>query len=522
MSDNQNPLAATTIKNAAKIIERFGGIRPMSTKTGVPVTTIQGWKQRDAIPVNRVPDLLAIAKQLGIGLGDLIPVEDKVAPVENGSTEPSETSQKREEIVVPVYRSKPAAPPAYPEQNVKTILIVAGIVILAAAALGVVFAIAPEVHKLTDQEERVRMLEAKIAEMDRQAAELAAQSNPPAYEKALSEIQDKVGDLTAEAKSYANIVNDLKSGTLPQRLAALEGQVGQILEKSSASGLKDMMQKVELMQSSAEGQIQLEDVVSSLFTATQPSTDGGTQHATNDIVSLLDGLRKTDPQVAETFKDVAPQDMKAAVMLLGMAQLRSSLARDNKSFDKDLALLKSTVAADDPELQQAIDRMAPNSKSGVLTPSGLSKELRGLTGDIVEASIMGNDISVKEKALTRLGQMVQVEKDGKQISGNQTQIQISEAQNLLDQGDVAAAIMLLQKLDGPTAERLKGFLQKAQATLMAGELKGMLDQSILTKIQSMGGAGSASIPYTTQAGDAGAVPDVIKNIPSNLMQGHSP
>ena len=39
--------------DAVEVIRRFGGIRPMAAKLGVPVTTVQGWKTRGRIPDNR-------------------------------------------------------------------------------------------------------------------------------------------------------------------------------------------------------------------------------------------------------------------------------------------------------------------------------------------------------------------------------------------------------------------------------------------------------------------------------------
>ncbi len=60
------------IGNASDIIDRFGGIRPMSTKTGIPVTTIQGWKQRNAIPANRRNELIEAANRNGINLSSLL------------------------------------------------------------------------------------------------------------------------------------------------------------------------------------------------------------------------------------------------------------------------------------------------------------------------------------------------------------------------------------------------------------------------------------------------------------------
>ena len=48
---------------ALEIIDRFGGIRPMAAKLDVAVSTIQGWKERAAIPANRHKDILAAAKK---------------------------------------------------------------------------------------------------------------------------------------------------------------------------------------------------------------------------------------------------------------------------------------------------------------------------------------------------------------------------------------------------------------------------------------------------------------------------
>src|SRR5476649_168689 len=77
MTDSQNQGALT---DAGKIIERFGGIRPMASKMAVPVTTVQGWKKRDIIPENRREDVLKAAVVNNIDLSDLI---DKKAANEN-------------------------------------------------------------------------------------------------------------------------------------------------------------------------------------------------------------------------------------------------------------------------------------------------------------------------------------------------------------------------------------------------------------------------------------------------------
>src|SRR4051812_28141954 len=58
---------------ALPVIQRFGGIRPTAQKLGVPVSTVQGWKERGAIPANRREEVLAAAARHNIAFepGDL-------------------------------------------------------------------------------------------------------------------------------------------------------------------------------------------------------------------------------------------------------------------------------------------------------------------------------------------------------------------------------------------------------------------------------------------------------------------
>ena len=57
--------------NAGKIIERFGGIRPMASKIDTPVTTVQGWKKRDVIPGSRREQIVSAASEHNIDISDL-------------------------------------------------------------------------------------------------------------------------------------------------------------------------------------------------------------------------------------------------------------------------------------------------------------------------------------------------------------------------------------------------------------------------------------------------------------------
>lgn len=51
-----------------RIIDRFGGIRPMAAALGKPVSTVQSWKVRGSIPDPSKPEVLAKARELKLDL----------------------------------------------------------------------------------------------------------------------------------------------------------------------------------------------------------------------------------------------------------------------------------------------------------------------------------------------------------------------------------------------------------------------------------------------------------------------
>ena len=486
------------IGNASDIIDRFGGIRPMSTKTGIPVTTIQGWKQRNAIPANRRNELVEAANRNGINLASLLV---DIAGEKNAVPTDAEEAAVQKQKIQEAMRD----PEMRPAGNSNTLL-AAGSLIIVAALAGVVLALAPRFQQVTEQDVRIKQLEQQIIAMQ-EAQRSVDESSSPALGLKLTALEGKIGELSEQAKSYAGIAEDLKTGTVAQRLAKIEGHMGTILKQSNALGLQSVVQKIQGMQSSPDGAGQIQSLMSAFIGSTSGSS-------TEDVTATFATLKETNPQVAETFKDVAPEDMKAAVMLLGMAQLRDSLARDNQSFDQDLQILKMTMAKDNPELQAAIDRLAPKAKSGVLTPSGLSKELRGLTGDIVSASLSGQDVSIEDKAKARFGNVVKIEKNGHQLSGTETQIMITEAQKKLDAGDVEGAVVLLQQIQGPAAEKTQPVIEAAQTTIMASQVQQLLGTNLL---QTLKGLGNKSAPYTNSgAGGLGQMMNQVKTIGSQL------
>ncbi|WP_109051993.1 COG4223 family protein [Azospirillum sp. TSA6c] len=117
-TDRDGDGASTGNAAVDRIVERFGGIRPMAHKLDTPVTTVQGWKKRGAIPLARHADLRAAAAKHRIKLDDAdldaaTPSEDRPTDASAAAVITPPASVPVTTIdVVPVVEPIPAASPA--------------------------------------------------------------------------------------------------------------------------------------------------------------------------------------------------------------------------------------------------------------------------------------------------------------------------------------------------------------------------------------------------------------------------
>lgn len=464
------------ILNASALIDRFGGIRPMAGKLGVPVTTVQGWKKRDVIPGSRRDDILNAALRNNIDLGDFLIVLTKKQSASNAAAAP-----------------RPVPTATVGESRIPTALVGVAVILSALACGGLAavalrkpeFATAPVTAPAQNPQEKTVV------------ADLA---------RTIDEIKINVEDLKKQAETMQGPVEDRIKG-LEENLQTLTTQNA---ATGGAMGLANWLQRLTILQQSPEGQGMLSLIAKQI--AGQPADD------TVPFEQKIADLKSSDPAIAQAFEGVAPEDMKAAVMLMGFAQLRQSLMRDGASFDGDLALLRQALAKDDPALAESIDRLAPQAKTGVLTPAGLSREFRGLAGDLVTASLRGENVSVEEKAKARLGEVFKLDKNGQRISGTETQIAVAAAQKKLDEGDIHGATEILKTLDGDAAEKAQPFIQQAEMTLLAQQVQSGIGNNLLSLMDQRLASTGAGQPLAA-GGIQSIIGQVKQMIPAQGMTG---
>lgn len=493
-TEEQQPL-----DKAGEIIERFGGIRPMAGKINVPVTTIQGWKKRDVIPGNRRDEIIAAARQNGIDISDLIDtssIANENSRTSGTATENYTPRPRVEPSEDPFVRSRPldrshddlmAEIHSSTERAVQTSVWATTALLVVVLAAGA-FMMWPTAKKIDEQGARVSALEGEVGDLGDEVRDVNRRASflrdmvPEDMQAKLDKLQNQaqnlqttVTQISEQAQTIGTTLTSPDAGTFGERLTKVEEQV---LLLTGSAELGDMIARVRTLEETVAGQSQLSGAMAEL-TGIVDSLDGKVGSLEQRLADVQ--ANNADGALGQTLGDVSGNDLKAAAMLLAFSQLRDSLNRQ-APFEEDLALLQKMVGEDNPELQDALLRLAPRANGGVLTPDGLSGEFKGLAGDIVVASLKGEDVSIMDKAKARLGQVLQVEKDGEMVTGTTTQAKVARAQALLDKGDVQGAITELQSLEGEAAQTAQPFVQEAQMTLLAQQVQGMMQNMILSKI----------------------------------------
>lgn len=521
------------ISPAEPVIERFGGIRPMATKMNVPVTTVQGWKKRNVIPGNRRDDVIEAARTHGIQVQELLGqvAVPAAAPqsfrqnVQAAAVSMTPADQARHDDAVAkaakieeelrqtrlahqalLQSMKDAEKNAVRKSALVSVILLSVVGLSAAVLLGPgrqgtfkedvaavqeIQALRSDIAKLDGDVETMRTQQKSLkdlipAEVTAKIEDIKATAED--MQNRVGEIKQQVETATEVAKAAKGIASDVlgpDGGDLQQRLSSLESQVQNL---TGSSDLSALIARIAELQQSPEGQNllsmstgQLNSLIASL---------GGDMSKFESALQLQQG---TNTELGNVMQGVSPADMKAATLLLGLSQFRSSLNR-NAPFDEDLKLLENVLGADDPALQEAIKRLAPQASKGVLTPAGLSDELKSLAGEIVVSSIKGEDVSIREKAAARMNDLFQVEKNGELVTGTDTQARIARAQKMLDAGNIDDAVTELQALQGPARETAQPVIDEAQMTLLAQQVQELLSQGVSGHMRDGSGMKLPSLP----------------------------
>ncbi|HEY8190064.1 MAG TPA: uroporphyrinogen-III synthase, partial [Micavibrio sp.] len=416
---------ADAMQDAERVIERFGGIRPMASKLNIPVTTVQGWKKRNVIPGNRRADVMDAARTHNVDISDIVANQNDFSATLNVAAERQMTDPQinriheqaleaakateqmessgvtREAMMSEIKKSQSAAVDKAVRRSVA-----------ASVALLCVFAVIYGLLIAVNKQHMARV-ETRIADIQSHPGE------PGGLNRLMQDMTAKYDDLRGKVDTLQTSMQDLKTqtegffgppdATLSARISTLERKLSQIA--GGDQNLSMVMSRVDDMSKSIPGQQKMDEAVADL-----KSLVAGLQGRMDKMDEALADQQKGDSALAQTLEGVSPRELKAAAMLIGLNQFRDTMNRSGP-FGEDLALLETMLGDKDPELNEAIARLAPYAEQGVLSPSGLSDELKSLTGDIVVASLNGEDVSFRDRAMARFENVLKITKDGQPVTG---------------------------------------------------------------------------------------------------------
>jgi len=447
---------------AGPIIAAFGGIRPMANKLNVPVSTVQGWKQRDTIPAARMDDIRKVAGENGIILPDTAgapTIIDAAATEEAHKNTPDEgPGNADDEAPAEKASSQPptehtgSAAPARGGNSAALAISVLALLISGSAAGWVWWTTAgPEAAPVA-----FSVLEGRIASLTR------GPDDPGKDER-----EALAGDIESLRTQVAELT------PLRDELSRLSQRAGEL--HPSAGGQADP--EVAARLASLENEIRLAQ-----------------ERATNDFGSVSGGLQQVETRIAalnEQMDTLARQEVRqdavaadAIALTVASGQLRRAIER-GQPYPEVLATLRE-VSGDDATLDELAAGLAAHADTGVATREDLLFAFPETAQAILDNAPTGAENNIVDQILDRAQRIVRVRRVGTDVPEDSLDGRVARAEVSLKDGDVAGAIAALDGLEGASAEAAASWLAKARAHVAARDAADKVEDVALTHLRAAG------------------------------------
>jgi uroporphyrinogen-III synthase len=497
----------------ARIVEAFGGAKQMAAYLTIPVSTVQGWKRRNAIPHIRHSEILAAAAARGIvidadELARTAPAEEQVPPpVESPPVEPGPFAE-------PVTSVPANAPASMPNQSIRAPAASSGS-IWVAATVAVVAAVASITAPLWSPEllgvnvdprieqsspplpDRIAFLEKRIGEMAVPPAEVIEsltqrldtleQSPPPAgvdlgaIEQGRAELAGRIDGLAARIDQIAgNAGNGAGDGAA---LSALEGRIGTLEgARQEVQALGDRIAALEGARGDAEaldGRVaaleQVRTDAAARDAAVQTATER-TEITARDLVALSDRVAAIETRLA----GLAQTDAVAQAAVLAAGQIGAAVD-SGAPYAAPLESLRR-AAAQDTALAAPVETLARTAETGVATGPALADAFPAAADAARRAERQARAQNWVDRSLAVVEDLVVVRPAPGEVDGDDTDSVLARAEGRLDRGDLPGAVAALGALQGPAAEAMAGWVGQARARLAAQEAVARIAAAAIARI----------------------------------------
>jgi len=491
---SEGPLTPTE-----RVIEAFGGIRPMAAKLTVPVTTVQGWKRRNAIPEQRHADILAAARTHGIALDPAELARTRPATPEEGAPEPVDLSEPETPPGPPRVGPPtiPPPPPAEPPGNAaKSAWYAAGVAVIFAAISVTAPMWSPKLFGPSTPTpapqgsptlgDRVAFIEKRLADfpsgiseaIDGLGKRVEALEKPPGGPVDPAAIEKGRADLAARVDGIQQKLDQL-AGTAPQ-----QGQPQQPAPAAPApaapapEAVAALEARVAALESAQAAVKTLGDTVATLSSGSQANG------------STLAALQQQVDAVKATVERLRNSDTGAQALSLAAGQLRSALDT-GAPLDETLALLRG-LAQNDPGLANAVAALEPAAK-GVPSRAALATGF-AQAAEAARKADQPEGGDWVDRSLSVVQDLVTVRPAPGEVEGTGTDAVLARAEGRLQRGDLAGAVEAVKGLSGPAASAMAPWRGQAEARLSAESALQSLSALAVQRLAAVTASGDTQPP----------------------------
>ena len=508
--------------DAARVIEAFGGIRPMAKKLGVAVTTIQGWKERNAIPIRRLDEIRTAAAREGIDLGALAvatesPVEDRGAAPPAGDAPFSErragAGPARAETVEaePLRAERPVqtpsgvkeaesaaagptvdAVPAKPDGRRRAFAFGLGFAAMLIAGALIGWAIADRAGGQADNADLVAALEKRFGAAEKTAADAAAAAAVARSAAAAAgrEADKLAGRLNASEAAQAALAgkvaatdNSAAVEVLGAAVKAVRADVERLRQAVAASRDDGKVAKLAAdlagLQATAAA-LQKAVVEAAERPAGREGADEATRTALNELsqglsalsekVAALDEERTADADRAlsglterlaavETRLNSVRSGSGAAGIVVALSQLRA-VAASGRPYAAALAAARE-LASGHAAAAAVLSALAP-AAAGAPTLPVLRRDFDALSPALIAAATRTQGEGWLDRAWNKLKSTVVVRRTGRSVAGDSPSALVAQAETELADGNLGSAIALVRRMPTPALQVAAGWLASAE------------------------------------------------------------
>lgn len=517
--------------NADAIIERFGGIRPMATKIGVPVTTVQGWKKRGVIPGNRAHLIEQAASAHGVELSGLVSIvsgdavthitlprkpdgpksEDPVAPpaedlpdisavlsdiakmvrdipedddaegdVADVDASVDTPNDKNDVAVQDTTQSKqPVSRPVMNRRRTDTIARATwlSVILLAFAVIVGLVTLAPGALQMKAQDERLAALQSDLATL---AAEIRSLRQENAVLETLvpDDLKDQMKTLSGRAADMEQTVT-----TLATQSKALTAGVMGPGKGSMEQRLSDVEGRMKTL-ANQTGSVPLAAFFARVQAAqTNESGRAALKDAAAQLFPLViseevktakgdDAMAvfdKIDPTtpLGQMLADVTGRDRVAAIKMLALVSFGQALQTNKTPLVDVLPMVSAVLGDGHPDVAQTLATLDPVAKDGVMTVEALRTEFDTLAPKLVAAVVDSKDTSWSDRVWAKMHQTMRIDYAGKPVTGLPIQRSVDQIRSALARGDLAAANQAVSTLDSRSAPLMADWVKQVAYTMDA-------------------------------------------------------